>query len=116
MKFAGHTMGTPDLDLCASIELFASIGFDGIEVRCAGDGQIDPESISRAKLDEARAALGRTGLGVVCLTPYNRDFVTEARESELAALRRVVDIAASLNCQARPPLRRHRPPSRTVFR
>lgn len=99
MTLAGHTMGTPNLDLRASIELFSSIGFDGIEVRCAPDGQIDPESISQADLDDARATLERTGLSVVCLTPYNRDFVTEARADELAALRRVVDLAAALDCR-----------------
>lgn len=98
MKLAGHTMGTPDLDLVEAIDLFAEIGFDGIEIRCAKDGQIDPTSFSASDLDAARAALDRTGLSVVCLTPYNRDFVTEARASELAALRRVVDIAAALSC------------------
>ena len=99
MKLAGHTMGTPDLGLRGSIELFASIGFDGIEIRCAPDGQIDPESTVPADLDDARATLERTGLSVVCLTPYNRDFVTEARSAELAALRRVVDLATALECR-----------------
>jgi len=46
MKFAGHTMGTPDLDIFGAIDLFADIGYDGIEVRVQTDGQLWVESYS----------------------------------------------------------------------
>ncbi|MBM4049303.1 MAG: sugar phosphate isomerase/epimerase, partial [Planctomycetes bacterium] len=100
MKTCGHTMGTPKMDIFQAIEFFASIGHQGIEVRCAADGQLNPEAYDsgwgKRAVDKARAA----GIEIACLTPYYRDFVNPAkRASELAAMRRVVDIAVELNCQ-----------------
>lgn len=45
IKFSGHTMGAPKCDIFEVIELFKSIGYDGIEVRVAADGQIDSRSL-----------------------------------------------------------------------
>lgn len=98
MIFAGHTMGTPFLNLHGAIRVFSEIGFEGIEIRCAKDGQIDPETVDDAYLDLVRRWLAEYGVSVTCLTPYNRDFVTAARDSEISALKSVIDIAVKLNC------------------
>ena len=39
-------MGTPGRDIFEVIKLFKTIGYDGIEVRVAKDGQIDSEAIT----------------------------------------------------------------------
>jgi len=46
MKLCGHTMGTPDKDIFEAISFFAELGLDGIEVRCADNGQMDIETIT----------------------------------------------------------------------
>jgi L-ribulose-5-phosphate 3-epimerase len=91
-------MGTPDLDLDGAIDLFASIGMDGIEIRCADDGHLDTERVTSRTLARIRRRLDEAGIEPVCLTPYYRDFVSEAREREILALKRVVEVAAELGC------------------
>ena len=44
--FSGHTMGAPGRDIYECIRLFREIGYDGIEVRVAPNGQIDSETIT----------------------------------------------------------------------
>lgn len=87
------------MTLVEAMALFSRIGFDGIEIRCAPDGQIDTE---RFDLDDApvvRELAAAAGLEIVCLTPYFRNFIDPAkRESELAAMRKVIDIAAAIGC------------------
>lgn len=99
MKLCGHTMGTPGMDLFRALAFFAEIGCEGIEVRCARDGQIDPESADEAFLDRASEAAGSAGVRFACLTPYYRNFVDpDAREREMEGMRRTIDIAARLGC------------------
>lgn len=99
MKLCGHTMGTPDRDIFEAISFFAELGLDGIEVRCADNGQMDMATITDAEVariaDHARAE----GVSVACLTPYYRDFTTpEATETTLAGYRRACEIAEALDC------------------
>ena len=81
MKFAGHTMGAPGRPLEDCIDLFAEIGFDGIEVRVAPDGQIDPRSFSASDAENARKRAEEAGLDFACLTPYARAFAGSARDA-----------------------------------
>ncbi len=99
MKLCGHTMGTPDKDIFEAISFFAELGLDGIEVRCADNGQMDIETITDDEVarigDHARAE----GLAVACLTPYYRDFTTpEATEATLLGYGRACEIAQGLDC------------------
>ena len=99
MKFSGHTMGTPKLDIFGAIKLFSEIGYEGIEVRVKDDGQINADTYTPEFGAEIKTALKEHNLEMACLTPYYRNFVLpELRESELAGFIKVVDIAADLDC------------------
>jgi len=98
VKFAGHTMGAPGRSLDECIDLFAEIGFDGVEVRVAPDGQIDPRDFSASDAENARKRADEAGLEFACLTPYARAFAGSARDEELRLLKRVVEIARELGC------------------
>ena len=55
MKIAGHTMGTPEYTLEGAIDLFAILGFDGIEIiwddqyGCALQKNASPSTIKKLK-------------------------------------------------------------------
>ena len=53
IKFSGHTMGAPGRDIYECIKLFKAIGYDGIEVRVAENGQIDSETLTNEEADGA---------------------------------------------------------------
>ena len=99
IKFAGHTMGTPGRDIYESIDLLKSIGFDGIEVRVAEDGQINSETITDEEVAKIAAYARKVGLEFACLTSYYQDFTPPARDGVIRNLRRVVDIASMLACK-----------------
>ena len=100
MKLAGHTMGTPGLTLSEAMRLFREIGFDGIEIRCAENGQINPEKINEQQIREIMEEKESLGLDVACLTPYYRDFVSpKKRDREIEGFKRVIQIASKLNCE-----------------
>jgi sugar phosphate isomerase/epimerase len=98
IKFSGHTMGTPKLDIYGAMELFKEIGYDGIEVRVAADGQIDSESISDDEVKKIRERSDEIGIEFSCLTSYYKDFTSDEREGVIKNLKRVIDIAYQLNC------------------
>lgn len=99
MKLCGHTMGTPDKDIFEAISFFAELGLDGIEVRCADNGQMDIETVTDDEVARIADHAGAEGLAVACLTPYYRDFTTpEATEATLAEYRRACEIAQALGC------------------
>lgn len=99
MKIAGHTMGMPDMDIFEAISFCAEIGLDGIEVRCAENGQmhleaLQPDDVKRIR-DHARAE----GVEFACLTPYYRDFVTDAaKQATLDGFLLACGIARELEC------------------
>ena len=69
MKFVGHTMGTPELDVCRAIDLYSSIGMDAIEIVAQEGGKfwIDaPDELIEQVMEAAR----KLPDGVVTLTPY----------------------------------------------
>ncbi len=99
IKFSGHTMGAPKCDIFEVIELFKSIGYDGIEVRVAADGQIDSEKLTDEEARKIDAVARAQGMEFSCLTSYYQNFVkTEEREDVIRNLKRVIEIAALLHC------------------
>ena len=99
IRLAGHTMGTPGKTLFEAMTLFKRLGLDGIEIRVAPDGQLDPDSYSADQGRDIVAHAGEIGIGICCLTSYYSDFVSpDKRDAQIAGLRHVVDIAAEVGC------------------
>ncbi len=99
IKFSGHTMGAPQCDIHQIIDLFKEIGYDGIEVRVAEDGQINSEKITDAEAEAIRKEADAKGMEFSCLTSYYQNFVNlEEREQVIANLKRVIEVAAILKC------------------
>lgn len=99
MKYAGHSMGAPKQSLTDTLRLFKEIGYDGIELRVSPDGiHLDTERASPSDLLLLKNEAKNLGMEIACLTSYYRDFVTEAREKEMANLKKVVDAAVALEC------------------
>ena len=81
IKFSGHTMGAPKCDIYQAIDLFKAIGYDGIEVRVADNGQINSETITDDEAKKIYAAAQAKGMEFSCLTSYYQNFVKmEERE------------------------------------
>ena len=100
IKFAGHTMGVPKHDIYGAMKLFKQVGYDGIEVRVAKDGQIDSETLDDSGAAKILVEAKSIGIEVCCLTSYYKDFSTDAATSELTSsrLKRVVELASHLEC------------------
>ncbi len=99
MRVCGHTMGVPGRDAFQAIKLFSDMGFDGIELRCASDGQIDPENYTEEEGTKIREAADAFGLEIACLTPYYKDYLSpERRRNEIDGMKKVIDIAGLLRC------------------
>ena len=97
MKFAGHTMGTPGLDVFEAIDLIAEAGMDGIEFRSAADGVIHEESFTPELGERVREHARRAGLEICSVCPYYQDYLA-AREETLTGVRLAIDMAAALGC------------------
>jgi len=99
MQLCGHTMGTPALDIRASIDLFADLGLQGIEVRCAEDGHIHLETLTERAAGEIRRYAEQRRVNVACLTPYYKDFGSdEATRQTLEGFRIACRAATWLGC------------------
>lgn len=99
IKFSGHTMGAPGRDIYECIRLFKEIGYDGIEVRVADNGQINSETLTDEEAARIYAAACKEGMEFSSLVSYYQDFVgEETRDSVIGNLKRVIDIAAILHC------------------
>ena len=99
IKFSGHTMGAPGRDIYECIKLFKAIGYDGIEVRVAENGQIDSETLTNEEAAKIYAAAQAEGMEFSSLVSYYQDFAgDETRASVIANLKRVAEIAAILHC------------------
>ena len=104
MKLSVHTMSTPHLDLLKAIELYASIGFDGIDLICDNDYRC---AITREpsfnRLKEIKRQTGYYGIPVVALTPYIKEINVadkKRRETAIAELQKCIDIAAEFDCKS----------------
>ena len=99
MKLCGHTMGMPGKDIFAAIEFCAQIGLEGIEIRCAANGHLDPETIEPFEVELIGEAAHRAGVAIVCLTPYYKDYATPAATAAtLEGIHKTCRIAQQLNC------------------
>lgn len=101
MKICGHTMGTPGRDVFEAMELLSRIGFDGIEIRCAEDGQLDIETyeLGSKRGDNIVGMARDLEMDIVCLTPYYFDLGDpDARDAEISNLRKTILIAEELEC------------------
>ena len=97
IRFCGHTMGMPGRDLGACLDLLAEMGHEGIEVRCAPDGQIDPQAWTNRLTEQVRSHAGRVGVQFVCLTPYAKNYLdSTARAAGIDLMKRTIDIASDL--------------------
>lgn len=109
MKFAGHTMGMPQRDIYGCIDLMGDLGFDGVEVRVAPDGQLDDLAYDAALGERVREHARDRNVEICCLTPYYQDLLDPAiRDDRIAGLQRVVDMARDLGC---PLVRAHGGPA-----
>ncbi len=100
MKTCGHTMGVPDASLAEAAEFFAQIGHDGIEIRCAEDGQLQPELASDEELARAAELVHAVGLEVACLTPYwGAWYTADERRASVEGLAAVARAATRLGCR-----------------
>lgn len=99
IKFSGHTMGLPGRDIYECVKLCKKIGYDGVEIRVAKDGQLDSETVTDAETKKIKAFAGAEGMEFSCLTSYFQNFAAEdKRESVIAGLKRVIEIADMLGC------------------
>ena len=109
MKFAGHTMGMPQRDIYGCIDLLGELGFDGVEVRVAPDGQLDDLTYNPAQGERVGAYARDRDIEICCLTPYYQDLLDPAvRDDRIAGLRRVIGMAGDLGC---PLVRAHGGPT-----
>ena len=102
MKLAGHTMGTPEYTLFEAIDLFSSIGLEGIEIIIQTDGYKSalPLDASDQEINELIQKLKNSKLVVSGLTPYLNLYNSldeSIRQKDCNALKRVIDIARALN-------------------
>lgn len=99
MKLCGHTMGMPEMDIFESISFCAEIGLEGIEVRCADNGQMHLEALDADNVGRIREQGLAHGVEFACLTPYYRNFMDdEATEASLDGYRTACAVAAQLDC------------------
>jgi sugar phosphate isomerase/epimerase len=92
-------MGMPNMGIFEAIEFCAKIGLDGIEIRCAANGHLDPETIEVERLNLIADAAFRAGVKIACLTPYYKDYSTpEAAETTLEGMRKTCWCAEVLDC------------------
>ena len=99
MKLCGHTMGMPEKDIFESISFCAELGIEGIEVRCADIGQMHLEALTADEVARIRDHALEEGVEFACLTPYYRDFMTDAAAAAtLDGYRIACGIARELEC------------------
>lgn len=100
IKFAGHTMGTPNCDIYQSIDLFKAIGYDGVEVRVATqNAQMDSETITDEEAKKIYDYARERNMEFACLTSYYNDFTSpDKRENTIKQLKRVVELAYIMHC------------------
>jgi L-ribulose-5-phosphate 3-epimerase len=102
MKAAAHTMSTPQLGLLEALDLYAELGFDGVELLYTEDYPcaLHP-SRHKEELPELRERLKVLGLVVAQITPYAKDFdsvVAHEQERAEDEIRTCITLASKLEC------------------
>lgn len=102
MKISAHTMGTPEYYLDQAIELFAELGFDGIEIIWDDDYRCGlAKKLSLDRLRMVRSKVHLHGMEIACLIPYMRQINSLDREElqkDLDDFSRCIDAAHELGC------------------
>lgn len=102
-EIAGHTMGTPEYTVIEAIDLFSSIGLDGIEI-VVQDGYKSgiPVDVSKDELIRIRDHAHTRNIRIICLTPYYADYNSlddDVRNRSIEGLRKVIGLATVLGAQ-----------------
>ena len=79
MKFIGHTMAVPGMDIAQAIKLFAGLGLDGIEIVAQGGTPFNI-NLQDGEINRIIEASKEYNLPIVTLTPYFWD-IDSADES-----------------------------------
>ncbi|MEN6642362.1 MAG: sugar phosphate isomerase/epimerase [Armatimonadia bacterium] len=99
MKLCGHTMGMPGLTLLEALHFCRDLGLDGIEIRCAANGHLNPETVTDAELALIAKTAADEGVAIACLTPYYKDYTSpQATAETLEGLRKTCRAAQLLGC------------------
>lgn len=101
MKLAGHTMGTPEYTLPEAIQLFSTIGLDGIEIILQTDGYQCALSLfaGEDEIEATKRLCQQAGLAIPSVTPYMNLFNSldeDERLHECQLLCRAIDVACRL--------------------
>ncbi len=96
-------MGTPEYTVFEAIDLFASIGLDGVEI-VVQDGYVSgiPLDSSVEDLKAIKDHAQRRGIDIICLTPYFSDYNCTDDTKRMAAvdgLRKVIGFANLLGAR-----------------
>jgi sugar phosphate isomerase/epimerase len=104
MKIAAHTMGSPELTPTEAADLFAAMGYDGIEYVCQDGYKCGPWiGWSAAEREALRRYCDDKRLPIVCLTPYVTEInaADEAKgEEQVRLLRDCIRLAHDLGAPA----------------
>ena len=98
MRFIGHTMGTPGVSVPESIDVFAAIGFDGMELICQ-EGTAFSTDVDDVTARRMAQTAQDAGVPIVTLTPYAWDINSpdpERAAADSAKLARAIDLAAAM--------------------
>jgi len=93
-------MSTPHLSLEDALDLYARLGFDGVEILYTADyGCALPPTATADDVRALKARLSDNGLGVAQITPYAKDFDApdaQARGAASDEILRCIDLATRL--------------------
>ncbi len=102
MRVAGHTMGTPDMDLADAFRLFRRAGLDAAEVVWQDGYRAGiPASGGSTDVEEAARLQDELGVKIICLTPYMSEINSlndREREAGIAAFQKCIRDAERLSC------------------
>lgn len=102
-KIAGHTMGTPEYNLFDAISLIRKTGADGVEIVVQDNYKSGlPCHCDRELLQKVKDCCRQNNMEVSALTPYNShfdDIDEHVRQSEIDAIKKVVDYSAFLGAK-----------------
>ena len=101
MKIAGHTMGTPELNLEEAASLFSNIGMDAIEIIFQDDYHCGFNwSSTDREINAYKEYVSNLGMEVSCIVAYASDFnclEQKKREDAMNEVKKCIEIADLLS-------------------
>lgn len=101
MKFIGHTMAVPGMDIAEAIQLFAALGADGIEI-VAQEGTPFCIDAPEEEIEKIISASKEYDLPVVTLTPYFWAINSEddaERRANIEGLKKAIRLAKKMGAK-----------------